>query len=127
MTGHSIINEVLWTDAEIEFFKIDYDSFDIKIIETSGRKVLVSAKGFIGYKVVGFWDEIVIERGVIHDEHDFQNECLSNLKSRLGDKIQPTGCDDRKLDNLKSLEIKLIDGCSIIVVATKFVLDIDIM
>ncbi len=115
-------DEILWPDAELESLNIDYDSVDILITDSLERKITISAKGFIGYKVLGFWDENIIDTGIFSKNHEFQKECLENLKYRMGDKLRESGCVDRTLSDLTTLEIKLIDGCSILIVAGKFVI-----
>ena len=63
MTGFNNfrLQDVLWTDAEMEKIEIDYGSVTLTITESTERRRKISFKGYTAYSVSGFWDEVVVK------------------------------------------------------------------
>ncbi len=119
MTGHSNFNlqDILWSDAEIEKIEIDYSDVIVTITESTNRERKIKFKGYIGYSVSGFWDEIVIDKCVIHENHDFLQQCILELEKKYGRNIPDSGDDFRNQKSWKLVEICLSDETSILIVA----------
>ncbi len=112
------INSVLWPDAEIDNLSIDYDTVSISLKESTGRKRIITCEGYIGYKVVGFWDESIVASGNVEYNHPFITECLGVVRAKYGDKAWPTGSPARNQNNWSLLRIELIDGIEILIVCS---------
>nr|WP_319394656.1 hypothetical protein [uncultured Desulfobacter sp.] len=119
MTGHSNfqLNDVLWVDAELIKMEIDYGDVRISITESSEREIKILFKGYIGYSVIGFWDEIVIEKFVLHEKHPFLDSCIQELEKKYGKNLPPSGDDARNKKEWLLSELCLSDGTSILIVA----------
>lgn len=119
MTGHSNfqLNDVLWADAELEKMEIDYGNVRISITESTEREIKISFKGYIGYSLTGFWDEIVIEKFVLHENHPFLDSCTKELEKKYGKNLPPSGDDVRNKKEWLLSELCLSDGTSIFIVA----------
>ena len=119
MTGHSNfkLNDVLWADAEIEKMEIDYGNVLLTITESNDRKKNILFKGYIGYSVSGFWDEIVIEQFLLHENHPFLDSCIQQLEKKYGKNLPPSGDEYRNQKKWLLSEVCLIDGTSIFIAA----------
>ena len=113
MPGHSDspqLHNVLWTDAEIEAVSVDYSAVRIVVLESTGRRLNVLCRGYIGYSVVGFWDEVVVERADCDSADPFLAECLRSLQSRHGAELPESGSPERDLRSWSVLRVLLSDG-----------------
>ena len=119
MTGHSNfnLNAVLWADAEIERMEIDYGDVLLTITESTDQERKISFKGYIGYSVAGFWDEIVIEKFLLHEKHPFLDSCIQQLEKKYGKNLPPSGDEARNKKEWLLSEICLSDGTSIFIVS----------
>lgn len=111
------LNDVLWTDSEIEKLEIDYGSVLLTITESTDRERKISFNGYIGYSIVGFWDEIVIQKFLLHDRHPFLDRCIQALETKYGKKLPPSGDEARNQKEWLLAELSLSDGTSIYIVA----------
>jgi hypothetical protein len=112
---------VRWPDASVCGIHCDYDAFSVEIQEAGQRKSaakLVRCLGFLGFQLIGFWDEIIIHAARIHSNHDFITQCEQSVVNQL-----PSGSAERAVTGNHLLEIELIDGCRLWVCARRFVLD----
>jgi hypothetical protein len=75
-------------------------------------------RGYIGYKVVGFWDETIVASGSVEYDHPFITERLDAARAKYGDKAWPTGSPARNRNNWSLLKIELIDGIEILIVCS---------
>jgi hypothetical protein len=119
MLGHSnnaIEGEViLWADASLEGIEAGYEEFTIRIREDTGSAKLLRCRGYIGFQVVGFWDEAIIETASLHSGHPFIAECERRLEA-----LPESGSLMRMATGNRLLEIILIDGCKLLVCANHF-------
>jgi hypothetical protein len=113
----AFINEVLWSDSSIESVYGDYERFVIIIQESTGTRKEISCSGYIGYQLVGFWDEVIVQTAHLYYKHDFIDNCV---KKTTNNPLMDSGCEDRTLKELKLLEINLLDGVCLYVVGSKF-------
>lgn len=125
MTGHSdeIMTSILWTDAELDGIQIDFNELVIRLTEPSKRIRQVRCKGYIGYSLIGFWDEIVIQNVELLDTSDFQLSCLHRLTQRYGETYPDTGDPTRNRRTYRTLSIELIDGTVLDIVAAEFTVE----
>jgi hypothetical protein len=123
MPGHTEfpnIHDVLWADAEIQSISIDYHSVTVALLEATGRTRAVRCRGYIGYQLVGFWDEIVVERAELSDADPFLDQCRQQLRSTFGKDLPPTGDEFRNQRSWSVLSIHLADGTRLLVAAADF-------
>ncbi len=119
MTGHSNfkLSDVLWADAEIEKIEISYGDVLLTITESTEREKQISLKGYIGFSVAGFWDEIVVEKFLLHENHPFLDSCIQQLEKKYGKDLPPSGDESRNKKEWLLSEVCLSDGTSIFIVA----------
>jgi hypothetical protein len=125
MTGHSRINnclsDVLWADAEFQSISIDYDTLALTILESTGVRRTVRCEGYVGYSMRGFWDEIVIERAELVDNHEAINRCTEELARRGSRELAPSGNGHRNANRWLALIVHFSDGATLEIVAALFV------
>ncbi len=119
MAGHSNNNiqgdPILWPDASLERIGAGYEEFTIRVREDAGGTKVIRCLGYIGFQMVGFWDEVIIETAVVHSNHPFIGDCERRLKS-----LPETGAKTRAAAGNHLLEVVLIDGCKLWVCARQF-------
>lgn len=119
MTGHTSGDlegsAILWADASLERIEADFSDLVIIISEDTGTRRQVRCSGYIGYRLSGFWDEVIIDYALVHRSHPFISECESKLSGS-----PESGCPARASSNNRLLEIALIDGCRLWVCAGRF-------
>ena len=125
MTGRSNAEElarIYWADAEIEDIVIDYDCVALRVLQTDQKIATLRAFGYIGYNAVGFWDEMVIERAEVVDDHPELRACMSSINKRhpTGD----TGSEDRNTRRWFAVLVHLSDGCVIEIFAARLVAEV---
>src|SRR5437879_2619003 len=85
MSGHSnntIKGEtILWPDASLDRLDAGYEEFIVSVREDAGGTKMVHCLGYIGFQMVGFWDEVIIETATIHSNHPFIADCERRVKS----------------------------------------------
>lgn len=111
---------VLWPDAELDKIEIDYEQVSINLTESSGASKCVICSGYIGYEMVGAWDEIVISKAEIFGEHDFLKRCTDNIAKRLGKKCADSGSIARNKRQSFLLQVEFTDGSKFRVAASVF-------
>jgi hypothetical protein len=113
MTGHFSSGEhakVRWADAELQGVSIDYDAVSLRVRESCGSMVVLRAEGYIGYKLVGFWDEVVIVRAEVTADHLGLDECARSIEQRLGPRWLDSGSDSRNRRDFFALLVHFSDG-----------------
>ena len=119
MNGHSSDTFegeiVIWADASLERFQAGYEEFTLYIQEDNGSTKLIRCFGYIGFQMVGFWDEVIIETAAIHSSHPFIIDCERKVST-----LPDSGSNLRTATGNRLLEITLIDGCSLLVCANHF-------
>jgi hypothetical protein len=114
---NTLLDDVLWTDAELQSVKMDYDDVGIALAESSGRQVSVNCSGFIGFHLCGFWDEAVIEEAVVVNDDPVIDACVHSIRTRYSGEVPETGNSERNRRKWFLLRIILSDGASIDIVA----------
>jgi hypothetical protein len=107
---------ILWPDAEFEALRADYDTVAIDLRETTGAQVRVVAEGYIGFQLLGSWDESVVESGSVASSGTTLDACVGLLSSR-GVNTSPSGSPARNLGGWKQLTVRFGDGSELVVVA----------
>jgi len=119
MSGHSDSNvagnPILWPDASLERIEVGYDECVIIVQEESSRGRKVRCLGYIGFQIIGFWDETIIERATVLAIHPFIRDCEWRLKT-----LPPSGSALRANNGNSLLEIAFIDGCKLWVCGSTF-------
>jgi hypothetical protein len=112
---------IRWHDASVRGISCDYDVFNVEILEDEkhghATKTLCCL-GFLGFQMVGFWDEVIIHDARICASHDFISQCEHRVMTQL-----PSGSIERVATGNLLLELELIDGCKLWVCAKRFVVD----
>jgi hypothetical protein len=114
------LSDVLWDDAEIKSISVGYGEVRISLVESTGKNRAVLCRGYIGYQMTGFWDEMVVERAEVVGSDQFLQENIGNLQSRYGQELPDTGCPERNGRLWKILRIHLSDGAILKIVAAEF-------
>lgn len=115
------LTEVLWPDAEIESLAVDYDAVRIVLAESTGARREVQCFGYIGFRVVGFWDEVVVADAALFESAPFIDECLHSLEVRHTLVLPRTDSSDRNAGRWTLLQVTLSDGVNIQIVASRFI------
>ncbi|MCP4536605.1 MAG: hypothetical protein GY832_05615 [Chloroflexi bacterium] len=116
MNGHSRNdNSILWADSEIKRISIDYDAVTILLGESTGSEKLITCEGYIGYKAIGFWDEMLVKSGTIKHDHPFIIDCLESIRTRYKNSPPSTGNIVRNKNEWYLLQIVLVDDMEIAV------------
>jgi hypothetical protein len=127
MTGRSrdasVLNQVLWPDATLEYLAVDYDSVVLRVREATGQVRTIRCEGHIGYGLCGFWDEVIIERAEIAAEHPFIERCVSSISRRLGQGWIDSGNEQRNTRRWNALVVYLSDGSCLEIVAARFAVE----
>jgi hypothetical protein len=117
MTGHSksidAFNSVLWADAELGPVDVDYDNFSFSILESTGVSKRIVCEGYLGYELVGFWDEIIIATGKLNTTGSFLDRCMLDIARRIGAKRLPSGSEARNREHGLQLVVTFLDGCEL--------------
>ena len=104
----------------IEKIVIDYDRICIEVTEHNDREMVVLCNGFIGQELIGFWDEVVVESAVVHEDGLFSLACHHSIENRSRGNLLPSGCPARNATSHSTLVITFIDGCQLRVAAASF-------
>lgn len=127
MSGHSAdaqkLSDILWRDSTLESICVNYDSVGIRLLESTGRMRTITCGGYIGYRAIAIWDEMLVLDGVVLQEDAFLMDCIAAVESRVGYRAVDTGSPARNRRDWKLLRIRLEDGACIDVVAAVFETD----
>ncbi len=107
------LKSVLWPDAEILRVEIDYGNLHLSIRESTGKKRRLIFEGYLGYELVGFWDEVVVEQAELSRNGAFLDRCRASILRRIGATPFASGCDARGLQHALQLVVTLGDGCQL--------------
>jgi len=106
---------ILWPDSSLEGVQAEYENFSIHIREETGARKTVHCIGYIGFQMIGFWDEMIIETARVLPVHSFITDCEQRVKF-----LPETGAKSRVASGNVLFEIILIDGCKLWVCAHRF-------
>ena len=120
--SNAIMAGIFWPDAQVERIAIDYDDLVIELNEPiHDSTVVVRCAGYIGYCLLGFWDDTIVESAKLLDGSDFQLSCLQSLE-RYGPELHDSGNEARNRRSYQTLSIRFIDGAVLNIVAAEFAL-----
>jgi hypothetical protein len=108
-------------DANIESILIDYDDVVINLGDLPYWRTVLRCSGYIGYSVIGFWDDLLVQGGQMLDTSPLQEACIADLARRYRTPRPPdSGSPVRNLGAYRTLSIDLTDGATINIVAAQF-------
>ena len=113
------LDGLLWQDAQLEGVEIGYGSIKLKVLDTSKKSWTVQFDGYIGFSHLAMWDEVVIDKLVLHENHSLLEHCLKEIETNLKGTAPDSGDEYRNLRNPKVVEIEFIDGSSFFIVANR--------
>ena len=108
-------DSIRWADASLEKIETTYDKVALHLCEDSGQRKLLHGLGHIGFQMIGFWDEMIIEKAAVSSDHPFIAEC-----ERRVERLPATGTNARRPTGNRLLEVTFIDGCRLWVCAHRF-------
>src|SRR5262245_62641623 len=111
---------ILWADATLEHVSADYDRVTLFVEEANAQARQVHCEGYVSYGVTGFWDEVIIERADVFDEHPAIDAAWSGITRRNGQQPLDTGNIARNKRRWSCLVIRFIDACELTIVASSF-------
>jgi len=111
--------EICWPDAELQCVTVDYDAVVLRVRESAGSVRTLRAEGHIGYNLVGFWDEVVIDRAELSDNHPGLDACVERIQRRLGANWLDSGNVARNGRRWFALLLHLSDGAVLEVFAAR--------
>jgi hypothetical protein len=114
-----LLGQILWTDASIKDIQIDYEAVTLRIAQDDGKIFTLRAEGYIGYNLVGFWDEMIIERAEVVEKHAGLAACVDTVRRRHGASWPDTGSEARNSRRFFALLVHLIDGCVLEIFAAR--------
>jgi hypothetical protein len=121
MNGHfdneSQIASIRWPDATLLRIDARYEECVLHIRQDPGIETVIRCIGYVGLKLVGFWEEIIIKGAVIHGQHEFIEACEQRVRS-----LPESGVPDRVATGNELLEIIFIDDCRLWVCAGRFII-----
>ena len=126
MPGHSNaieLGKIRWPDAELQSVAIDYAAVSLRVRENDGAVKTLRAEGYIGYTLVGFWDEVVVERAEVSDRHPGLDACVESLRRRLGASWLDSGNEARNERRWTALMVHFSDGSVLEVFAARLLVD----
>lgn len=126
MAGHSSaleLGKIRWADAELRGVNIDYDAVSLIIRESDGALKTLRADGYIGYSLVGFWDEVVIERAEISETHAGLDACVNSIRQRLGTRWLDSGNESRNARHWFALLVHFSDGAVLEIFAARLAVE----
>ena len=116
----NIIHDVLWPDASLESVTIDYDAVFVRIRGSTGTFKDICCRGYIGYKMVGCWDEMIIDRAELVEDDDAIRECAKAITDRMGNNWGEAGSPARNTRTFAAFRVHFIDSSVLAVVAGEF-------
>lgn len=108
-----MINDKNWQDSYLDRINIEFDKCLIELTDRSDRYRVIICYKFSSINYIGQYDENVIKSIIVVDHSELVQETKNTVKKNNSDCVS--------LD-LKQLEIILIDGVSIQIVASEFVI-----
>jgi len=114
---------IRWADAELQSVTVDYDAVVLRVRESAGSVRTLRAEGYIGYKLVGFWDEVVIDRAELCDTHPGLDACVDSIERRLGASWLDSGNVARNGRRWFALLLHLSDGAVLEVFAARVLVE----
>ncbi len=124
MTGRLTFESVSWADAELEEISVDYDQVVISVTEpTHGDTRKIVCRGHIGFELLGFWDEAVVESVQVTDRHALLDRSLEKLNQHYPRGAPESGQPQRNLRTWSVLIVTLSDGAELRVAANEHLVE----
>lgn len=114
-SGQHVSSVPYWTDSSLKRVEMDYDAIRLTIEHESGHVDVLTCSGYIGFELIGFWDEIIISMATLLDKHAFIDRCERRIENQPG-----SGSPYRKPMGNRLLAIELIDGNVLNICASTF-------
>lgn len=114
-----VLGQIRWADGSIEDIHIDYDAVTLRISQDDGKVSTLRAEGYIGCSLVGFWDEMIIERAEVVEKHAGLAACVDTVRRRQGASWSESGNEARNSRRFFALLLHLIDGCVLEIFAAR--------
>lgn len=108
---------IFWPDATLVSICADYDAVTLVIREARGNRLRVTCDGHIGFELIGFWDETIVERVDLDTHGQFLTRCLESIERRHGVSPPVSGSATRNGLEAFQLVVTLIDGAQLSVAA----------
>jgi len=119
MTGP--FDGIYWPDAALNSVTQTFENVSVSITDCNGKQIEVTALGFIGHRMVGFWDEVIVESSTLVITHPFIDECVSAISMHHTDGVPDSGSLKRNHGESWLLwNLTLADGVSLQIVAREF-------
>ena len=116
------INCSSWTDWDLGKMEIDYNRIVVRLSEGSEVTVTIYCNDYIGISYVGHWDESVIDRIYVEQDGNLIKESKMNIRKFYGVNPLKGGGTKEINDNWYQLNIKLMDGNSVLVACKNIVI-----
>lgn len=110
------INDYGWADWNLKKVEIDFEKVNIIVSDhEDGTLVAISCNDYIGLKIIGHWDEAIIEDIVVSEAGELIDQSIDVVKEKYGSNPVLGGGVKKIHDKWLQLEIRLIDGISLTV------------
>lgn len=110
---------IVWADASLQSMRVEYQECAVCIREDVGVVKLVRCPGYVGFQMIGFWDETIIESAAVYCDHPFITECERRVNGLPG-----AGTKARIAVGNRLLEIVFIDHGKLWICGPQFVTEI---
>lgn len=113
-----VLNGGGWADWKLKKLEINFETIEIRISGGSENTIYIYCNDYIGFSLIGHWDESVIDDIKVDTKGSLIDESLYTVKKLYGKSPLPGGGVKKINDSWYQLDIKLIDG-NILKVACK--------
>lgn len=105
------INNCSWADWNLKKIEIDFEKITI-LVSNSEDETLVNiiCIGYVGFQIIGHWDEAIIEDIKVENEGNLINDSIKMVRKQYGDEPVVGGGVKNIDDTWFQVNIKLIDG-----------------
>ncbi|MFZ5640127.1 MAG: hypothetical protein ACOY4Q_05510 [Bacillota bacterium] len=104
------INNSGWEDWVLKKIEMDFDKIKIFVAYDEKTQVVITCKDFIGFQVIGHWDESTIEEIKIDSQGHLIEESIQMVKNLYGENPIPGGGIKNIYDNWVQLNLQFTDG-----------------
>lgn len=101
-------HKISWVDAELEKIEFNYDNLVLRLQDGLKNDFTVICEGVVGFRLVRFWDEVVILSAELSLTGNFLTECLSQISTKID-----CGSPARNKRTPMQINISLADGADL--------------